>query len=117
MFDKFLLMVTAWHDWPDNFSTGLSVNGIGDLFSYVNFVSGRGLGGLLLITIAAIGFFSMKSTGHPASKVMTSVLFATTILSVMLMIMGLITFPIPMILSIITIIAGIVTRDEAGKGL
>lgn len=110
-------MVTAWHDYPDNFSGGQSVNGIGDLFNYINFTSGQNLGGLLLIAIASIGFFSMKGSGHPASKIFTAILYASTLLATMLMMVGLVAFFIPMILALITIIAGISTRTEANIGL
>lgn len=112
------LVTTSYYDYPSNFSNGsLSVDGVGNLFMWMNQSLGSSFGGMLLIALAIISFLTMKGSGYPASKSFAATSFVVTLLSVTLMMAGIVSFPIVMLCAIITIFAALVARSEANIGL
>ena len=112
------LVTTTYHDYPSNFSNGnMSVNGIGDLFLWLNDSMGGVFSGGLLACIAIIAFMTLKGFGFPASKSLATSCFVTTLISVTLMMAGIVAFYVVMIFAVITVLATLAVRSEANIGL
>ena len=112
------LVTATYHDYPSNFSNGTQVvNGLGSLFYYMNDVLGNLFGWMLLLSIAIISFLTLKGSGFPASKAFSAVSFVCTLLSVLLMMVGIVSFSVVMLCAIVTIFMALIARGEANIGL
>jgi len=100
-------------DWPNNFSNGTAITGIGTMFQYASYVTEGffGLGILLIIfLISLIGgmMFGVR-------RALASSSFITFIFSVYLLRMELVPTYIPFVLIFMAILGAIGSKSESGN--
>ena len=111
------MVTTSYWSYPSNFSNGTAVTDLGSLMQYLQYATGNLFGWIFLLAIGLIMFLTLKSSGNPTSKSLTASMFGLTLLSVLFMMIGLITFKLVMILVIILIILILIARSESNIGL
>lgn len=110
-------MVDYWYDFPSNFTniTGgqQSVEGVGSFFQYLSVITNHSLGFFITFMVMVISFLFLG--GESFGKRASASMFITLIVSVLLMRAGLVAFPLVIVISVITMIAILVLRDESNQ--
>lgn len=106
-------VTTAYWEYPSNFSNGTSVEGLGSLFQYTSYAVGNGFGGFLLLMVAIIMILTLKASGFPFSKAFTATAFVCTLLSILLVMIGILSQSIIFYCAIALIISALMSRHEA----
>lgn len=108
--------MTAWWDYPSNFSNGLEVNSTGTLMQYLDYATGNHIGAMLLIVFGTIVFLSLKSS-FSAIKALSSASIVMFFVSIPLAILGILSWVWAVMLGIIAIIIATAMRSDANVGL
>jgi len=98
----------SWTPYPAPNATGIQ-----DLLSYANVVTDNMFGLLMLITIFAIAFISMKQ--YPTEKALTASSFMTMLTSYLFYVLGLIGSHIMLIFTVLTVVLGFLLFFKEGK--
>ena len=104
-------MTDYWNELPTNYSNGQSVSGFGSLLHYSNEVTGGVFTMVILLLTFGISFLTLKQ--FSGTKALGASMFVTTIISILLMRMGMLSMPIVVILSLITIVMILLVRKES----
>lgn len=107
--------ITAWHEYPYNFSGGQEVNGIASFFNYVDVTTNHMFGIVLLVGLWVIMVMAMKL--GKTENGMRAATFITFILSLFLMRVGMISIQVVIFIGIVLIVAMVDLRDKYEKGL
>ena len=108
-------VTTSYYEYPSNFSNGTSVDGLGSLFQYATYAVGNNFGVGLLAIVAIITTLTLKASGFPFSKALTSASFICTLLSILLVIVGVLDQSVIFYCAIVLIISALLVRNEANS--
>lgn len=102
----------AWYDYPTNYSTNQSVDGVADFFfNYPNIILNYWYNGGWVLFVWLFSFLALLAFGSRKALLVSS--FACFILSTYLAIIGTsINFVIPITMMVLTIIGGIGAMAE-----
>lgn len=101
--------MTNWYEWPSNFSNK-SVQGLGDLFEYTNYVTDGWTVNLILIAVFIITYVALLP--FQSKRAFSVSIFVTTIISILFSSIGIIHPAIPIIGIILTIVSVLWLKSE-----
>jgi len=103
-------MTTDWYSYPNNYSNGSSVDGVGSFFQYIGFTTNNWLGyGMIFIIWLTVFGLSMVSG---SKKAMLSASFISFIFSVYLVSLGMLSPLVSIVFIILTIVGMIGSSQE-----
>lgn len=105
--------MTAWYEYPMNYSNGTSVTGLGSFFVYINTVLNNKLGILIMLLAYIVPFLALKASS--TDKAFAGASFFGFIVTLMLYRLHLITFSILIIAGILLVTAVLLARSEREK--
>lgn len=108
--------MTAWHEYPMNYSNGTSVQNLTSLLQYTNSQVNDSLGIIILAAVGLITFLSVKAT-TTAIRALAAATFFSFIISIFLMRLALVSISIPIVLAGAVVIVGLMLRSDANQGL
>lgn len=100
----------TWHEWPTNFSNGTAIDGIGNLFKYMNYVSDGFLSSAFLVIVWLLVFVPFALTG--TRRAAASASFVTFAFSVYFWRISMINPVIMFALLLMTILFAIGSKEE-----
>lgn len=102
----------AWHDYPTNYSNGTKVEGIADMFEFVNLSLGNSLGTILILLVWSVLFGISMVTGVKKAMAVSS--FICFVLSIYLWALGMLN-PVFIITFIVLTIIGAIGSSNKGR--
>lgn len=101
--------MTDWYEWPSNFSNS-SVQGVGDLFKYANYVTSGWAVNFILIAIFIIVYVALLP--FQSKRAFSVAIFITTVISILFSSLGIIHPAVPLIGIVLTIVSIIWMKSE-----
>lgn len=105
------LNITNWYQYPNNYSNGTSVDGLGSFFQYTSFITNDWLATGILLIIWTFSFIISMASGSRKALLTSS--FITFIFSVYFIRLNMVNPVIVAVLVVLTFIGAVTSYDES----